>query len=1413
MAKIRIEFVPVKVAHLGWFGLDHLQLVYQPNDFDPRLNQDDWFVIEGLRDNTGETLVLGVEGFDGKTTLVDANSGNSRAKLVEDIGTPLTRGSRIIDVADPENAWRTLAEYAEDIASQELPYIALGAPGWVMSTLNSSSVIASLLYYIDVDIANNWPTGVRFSPGWTTLIGTSNDDELAIVNGFTALVGGNGSDTLEGGDGTGIEKFFGGRDDDTIKWSPGRDTYHGGQARLAYAEDGTDTVDFSGVGRVIITGNSEYVEHKTPNYFATHSKGVDKLFSIERLEWDSASDVIVLDNGARLTREGEVFNFGEQSSAGAGDTFNLSSSADGLTVNFVSASELVVTRSAYAAEDAGLWLESLEWLISSGEDDKIYANAELRGVEAGDGNDLIDARAVAPFSGLSPQGFDIEIDGGAGNDTIVSGAGRTLVQGSDGADTFIVSTLTPAGAPGGRIEMVINDAGADDRLLVPYDLFNGSGGDLEGSPLMPVLGAIGKYSDMVSHGWTYDFSVQLESQRWYGHDFSQGIITFIGRINFALDGGDLLIRLYSGGTAQWTVPIDDAGHFVTYTVPFSDPTTETLVRVVDFQEGDLGIHFHDPGTASTVVLDDGRGALHWSNWDEATRTITNNGELLAPLDARPDAPTQRPGDASTLARQDGSDGADHLVLASAGSILGGGGDDDLTGSGGADMLDGGAGADTLRGGGGNDHYVVDSSGDVVIEGDAQGHDAVNSSVDYALGGNLEDLTLTGAATLGTGNALDNLLVGNDRDNLLDGGAGNDVLAGDLGSDTLTGGGGGDTYVYAAGDGDDVIIDAGAQAETDRLELTGIDPAGVSFLRLANAPGDLLIVLAEGGSLLVRNQTAADSGIDVIVFDDGTTWSRAEIDARLAAASLVTHRPPQASDDASILVASGDSVLPAAALVANDRAADGLTLSIVSVSNVSVGSASVTDTGDVALSLPPGTSGLLTLDYTVSDSAGGVSTAHAEITYVANGSPVVTGTLPDLTVTPGGTLAYTLPAGLFTDPDGDPLTIVARLADGGELPAWLIFDSAATTLAGTVPASASGTLYVELSATDGLSSARTILTLQLDTPQGVHLVGTSGADRLEGGAGPDLIVGGRGDDILIGGGGNDTFMATGNTGWDLYDGGGGTDSILGGSGNDLIGLAASAGNLAGIEVIDGGDGFDVLRGASGADTIDISHVTLRGIEIIRGLAGNDTIIGSAGSDTIEGGAGSDSLRGGAGDDVFLVSGGAGADCYDGGSGIDIILGSGADDNIALAATASLAGIEIIDGGDGFDVLRGTAAADSLDLSGIDLRNIEAIRTFGGDDTIKGSAGDDVIEGGGGCDLFVMRPGGHDIIADFQPYRGNHGVADRIDLRGWGFNNLGDVLAHASADADGTGTVISLDSHTSLTISHVLVTAFTASHFDL
>jgi Ca2+-binding RTX toxin-like protein len=121
----------------------------------------------------------------------------------------------------------------------------------------------------------------------------------------------------------------------------------------------------------------------------------------------------------------------------------------------------------------------------------------------------------------------------------------------------------------------------------------------------------------------------------------------------------------------------------------------------------------------------------------------------------------------------------------------------ITGNGGANTLNGGsAGADSLIGKAGNDIYIVNHAGMTVIEYANQGTDTVRTSVTFTLGGNLENLTLTGNAAInGTGNGLNNVLTGNAGSNALSGQDGNDlfVATANDGSDTYIGGTGADTY--------------------------------------------------------------------------------------------------------------------------------------------------------------------------------------------------------------------------------------------------------------------------------------------------------------------------------------------------------------------------------------------------------------------------------------------------------------------------------------------------------------------------------------------------------------------------------------------------------------------------------------------
>lgn len=304
MPTVRVERVPVQLFGLGLLGFDHLHIVFRMEDAQVA-PQEHWFVIEGIREADASGLRLGVEGWHDGTTLSDANGGLTGGDLIARIGRSDSRGGReIADGAEATQLWARLAAHAADIEAQGFPYIALSLPASPLPTINSSSLVASLMYHVGIDVADALPSGLRFSPGVTTLLGTSRDDALETSRVFTTLVGGTGDDVLAGSDAVRIDKLYGGRGDDTLVWSPGENVLHGGQPDLAYAGDGIDTVDYTGAGIVRIEAAPGSVPHWRPDFIVTHASGQDYLFSIEAITWDAQTDQVLLGNGLGLVAHG-----------------------------------------------------------------------------------------------------------------------------------------------------------------------------------------------------------------------------------------------------------------------------------------------------------------------------------------------------------------------------------------------------------------------------------------------------------------------------------------------------------------------------------------------------------------------------------------------------------------------------------------------------------------------------------------------------------------------------------------------------------------------------------------------------------------------------------------------------------------------------------------------------------------------------------------------------------------------------------------------------------------------------------------------------------------------------------------------------------------------------------------------------
>ena len=128
------------------------------------------------------------------------------------------------------------------------------------------------------------------------------------------------------------------------------------------------------------------------------------------------------------------------------------------------------------------------------------------------------------------------------------------------------------------------------------------------------------------------------------------------------------------------------------------------------------------------------------------------------------------------------------------------GDDTINGTNQADIFVSSGGADLMIGKDGGDSYNMDNLGDRTVEKADEGIDSVRTTVNFTLGGHVENLTLIAGAVSGTGNGQNNLITGS-------GGA--NVLSGENGFDTLLGLGGNDKLF---GGGNDDLLDGGIGAD-------------------------------------------------------------------------------------------------------------------------------------------------------------------------------------------------------------------------------------------------------------------------------------------------------------------------------------------------------------------------------------------------------------------------------------------------------------------------------------------------------------------------------------------------------------------------------------------------------------------------
>ncbi len=156
--------------------------------------------------------------------------------------------------------------------------------------------------------------------------------------------------------------------------------------------------------------------------------------------------------------------------------------------------------------------------------------------------------------------------------------------------------------------------------------------------------------------------------------------------------------------------------------------------------------------------------------------------------------------------------------------------------------------------------------------------------------------------------------------------------------------------------------------------------------------------------------------------------------------------------------------------------------------------------------------------------------------------------------------------------------------------------------------------------------------------------------------------------------------------------------------------------------------------------------------IRGLGGNDLILGGLGDDTLRGDYGSDVLNGHG--DRDLLIGGKGNDTLNGGGDNDDLRGNGGND-LLLGGL----GDDTLDGKNGNDALDGQGGSDRL-LGGSGNDTLEG---GGNDDILKGQVGNDLLEGGGGSDRLSGNRG-NDILVGVDPDDLAPGISEIDTLNG-------------------------------------------------
>jgi len=1012
--------------------------------------------------------------------------------------------------------------------------------------------------------------------------------------------------------------------------------------------------------------------------------------------------------------------------------------------------------------------------------------------ETGAGRDTL-----AGIENLTGSGYHDVLagDGGAnllygwvGNDWLEGGLGNDTLDGGDGTDTAAYASATAGVTVSLGIAGPQDTVGAGTDTLVRME-------NLEGSNFADTLsgdGAVNVLRGGSDNDFLYGAAGNDRLEGGDGDDTLEG-----GTGNDNLTGGfGSNTASYASATAGVTVKLSTGSAQNT-----KGAGSDTLYQIanltgsdhVDTLTGDGAANILRGGAGNDVL--DGAAGLDTADYSDKTAAVEVTLAGATAVNVLVGGIAE-----DTIRNIEGViGGAGNDVLtgdALANRLTGGGGSDILAAAAGNDSLDGGDGDDWLEAGLGDDTMDGGAGIDTANYGSAAA--GVTVSLAIAGGQNTGSMGTDALANvenlLGTG--FGDTLSGDAGANLLNGGAGDDTLDGGAGNDTMDGGGGTDTAAYGSA----------AAGVTVSLALPGTQNTG-------GAGTDTLVGIENLDGSAFADTLSGDGEVNLVKGGAGND---------------------------SLGGDAGDDVLDGG--LGNDALGGG-------VGNDTLDGGLGNDTLNGNAGIDTATYGSASDWVRVSLAIAGVQNTHAgndTLVEIEN----LTGSGFDDTLTGnGGDNALSGGAGNDT---------LEGAAGNDALDGGVGIDTASyasATAAVTVSLALPGAQNTVGAGTDTLAGIENLT----GTKYADVLSGDGGANVLTGGAGNDTLGGGAGDDVLTGGAGNDTLA--GGAGDDVLDGGVGIDTA------DYSSASAGVWVDLSYSEMDTGVGRDMLlsienlTGSAYADVLSSSGSVTS--TLLDGGAGDDLLTSYYGGATLNGGTGNDRLEswhgnanGGDGDDIFWVTGDV-EGIIDGGAGIDTVvsqqLGKHTFKNIEVLDLYGLGGVGLTvaqmasfttitdskvapsellaigilgpfsevdmsvnsDGVHGVLLnfseapakVTGTAFADVITSYDFRLNYGDTLIGGGGDDVLTGFDGADTLDGGAGNDIldggawFLVRPPGapefFDDDADTVTYASAAaGVTVNLalghvfqDTKGSGIDKLGGIdnlIGSAFADTlTGTG----------------------------